>query len=204
MTAVRRIAIVVVGLMLILDGAALGYIKLNSGPTPSDEKSKLVLWVDDAGQAKAAGALLKEQGYEAVVGPAKRKTEIEADFRVVMKSTKKELLEPIAKVLRQGGHSGLSYSPDGTKLYYGGFYKQKSQAMRVAQRIKAQDQIVFDVVPGTKTVNKASNKVVMASVPSNMVDQIIDDVKGAKVSIADQSVTPLGGGDDSGGGGEEG
>lgn len=190
MAAGRRIMIAVVGLLLILDAGALAFIKLTSGPSPSEEKSKLVIWIDDGAKAKGVAAMLKEQGYQPVVKPDKRKSEVEADFRLAMSSSKKELLEPIAAVLRQGGHSGLSYSEDGTKLYYGGFFKQKAQASRVGQRIKEKDQIVFEVVPGKKTVSKPSHKVILLSVPSNMVADIITEVE-AKATIADHEEISL-------------
>lgn len=189
MTAIRRILILVVGLALLVDGAALAYIKINSGPTPSEEKSKLVIWIDDPAKAKAVGELLKTQGYEPIVKPDKRKTEVEADFRVAMNGEEK-ILKSIAQILKQSKKNQVSFNEDRTKLYYGGFYKQKAEAMRVAKRIKAEEQLVFDVVPGTKVVAKNSTKVVLVEVPSNLVDGILAEVA-TKATIADSSETSL-------------
>lgn len=191
MATVRRILIAIVGLLLMADAAALAYIKFTGGPAPSDEKSKLVLWVDDADQAQTAGDTCTEQGYEAVVSPAKRQSQVEADFRVAMKGNEK-VLKPIAQTLKQAGHGKqISLSDDGTKLYYGGFYKQKAQAVRQAERIKAQEKMVFEVVPGSKTVSKASNKVVIASMPSNMVEGLISEIVAKGVEISDQNEVSL-------------
>lgn len=191
MAMVRRILIGIVGLLLIVDAGALAYVKFTSGPAPSDEKSKLVLWIDNAGQAKTAAGIVKEQGFEAVVKPDKRKTETEADFRVAMKSTKKELLKPIEQILRQAGHKQLSYSDDGTKLYYGGFYKQKAQAVKVAEMIKSKEQLVFEVVPGVKVVAKPSTKVVIASMPSNLIPGLLEEISAQNVTVDDQSEVSL-------------
>lgn len=191
MAMIRRALIGIVGLLLIVDAAALAYVKFTGGPAPSDEKSKLVLWIDNAEQTKTAAGIVKEQGFEAVVKPDKRKTETEADFRVAMKSTKKELLKPIEQIMRQAGHKQLSYSEDGTKLYYGGFYKQKAQALRAAQAIKAKEQLVFEVVPGVKVVAKPSNKIVIASMPSNLIPGLLEELSAQSVTIDDQVETSL-------------
>ena len=191
MATIRRILIAIVGLLLMVDAAALAYVKFTGGPSPSDEKSKLVLWIDNAEQAKAAEAMLKEQNYEPILKPDKRKAEVEGDFRVVMKGDKK-ILESIAKVLKQGGHGKqLSYSEDGTKLYYGGFHKQKAQALRVAERIKAKEQLVFEVAPGVKMVAKASNKVVVVSMPSNMIEGVMTDLSAQEIEVNDHTETSL-------------
>lgn len=191
MATIRRILIAVVGLALMVDAAALVYIKFTSGPKPSEEKSKLVLWVDDKAQAKTAEATLKEMGYEPILKADKRENVVDADFRVVMKSTKKELLKPIEQILRQAGHSQLSYSSDGTMLYYGGFYKQKAEALRVVERIKAKEQLVFEVATGTKVVPKPSHRVILLSVPTNMTEGLIDQLREKKITIADSVETPI-------------
>jgi hypothetical protein len=191
MATARRTLIAIIGLLLMADAAALAYIKFTGGPRPSDEKSKLVLWIDNAEQAATAGEVIKEQGYEGVVKADKRKSEVEADFRLAMKSSKKELLKPIEKVLRQAGHKQLSYSPDGTMLYYGGLYKQKAQALRQAERLKAQEQLVFEVRPGSKVVSKASNKVVIMSMPSNMIEGLLSEITAKGVEVNDQTEISL-------------
>ena len=62
MTVVRRILIGVVGLLLLLDVAALGIVKFGTGPAPSKEKTKVAIWIDDKGQAEAATKMLAENG----------------------------------------------------------------------------------------------------------------------------------------------
>lgn len=191
MATIRRVLIAIVGLLLIIDAGALAYVKFSSGPAPSDEKSKLVFWIDDAAQAKAAAEALKATGYEPVLKADKRKTEVETDFRVVM-TGKDEILKSIAETLRQSGHTQLSFSEDRSKLYYGGFFKQKAQALKTVERIKAQEKIVFEVAPGTKTVEKKSNRLILLSVPSNMVSAVQDELQAKNIKIDDESETPLG------------
>lgn len=190
MANIRRVMIGIVGLLLVLDAGALAYIKFTSGPAPSLEKSKLVLWVDDAGQAKAIAASFKEAGYEPIVKPDKRKDTVEADYRLAMKSTKKKLLEPLAEILKKAGHKQLSYSEDGTVLYLGGYHKQKAAAQRIADRIEANDKMVFEVVAGTKTVMKPSNRVILMEIPSNQVEVLVSGLDNS-YTIADQEETPL-------------
>ncbi len=190
MANIRRVLIGVVGLLLVLDAGALAYLKITSGPAPSEEKSKLVLWVDDATQAEGVAAAFKKAGYEPIVKADKRKTAVEADYRLAMTSTKKSLLEPLAEILRKAGHKQLSYSDDGTVLYLGGFHKQKAAAQRMADRVHANDKMVFEVVPGTKTVLKPSHRVILMEVPSNQVELLVSDLDNS-FSIADQEETPL-------------
>lgn len=191
MASIRRILIAIVGLLLIVDAAALAYVKLiGRGPTPSDELSKFVLWIDNKAQADKAAEVLKQRGYEPLVKPDQRKSPVETDFRVAMAGSKK-ILDPIAQTLRQSGHTQLSFSEDGEKLYYGGFYKQKSEAVRVAERIKSQEKMVFEVVPGVKMVSKKSHRVIVLEIPSNMIEPLMADISASNIEIDDYTETPL-------------
>ncbi len=190
MATIRRVLIAIVGLLLIVDAGALAYVKFNSGPAPSEEKSKLVFWIDDAAQAETAAEALKAAGYEPVLKADKRKTEVETDFRVVMIG-KEEILKSIAETLRQSGHQQLSFSEDRGKLYYGGFFKQKAQALKTVERIKAQEKIVFEVAPGIKTVEKKSNRVILLSVSTNMVPEVQETLRAKNVTVDDESETSL-------------
>lgn len=190
MASIRRLLIAIVGLLLIIDAGALAYVKFSGGPSPSDDKSKLVFWIDDAAQAKVAAETLKGAGYEPVLKADKRKTEVETDFRVVMVG-KKEILNAIAQTLRQSGHQQLSFSEDGGKLYYGGFFKQKAQALKTAERIKSQEKMVFEVLPGTKTVEKKSNRVILLSVSTNMVPEVQEALRAKDIKLDDELETPL-------------
>ncbi|MCA9777360.1 MAG: hypothetical protein KC800_11605 [Candidatus Eremiobacteraeota bacterium] len=178
MTVVRRILIGVVGLLLLLDVAALGIVKFGTGPAPSDEKTKVAIWIDDKGQADAAVKMLAENGYaETFSKPGKRETFVEADFRVVMEASRKELLDPVANVLKRGGHKNLSFNKEGTELYYGGVYQTKAEAKKVAAKLEKQEMLVFDVKPGQKKVMRDSFKVIIPEVPSNMVSEATSPVE---------------------------
>ncbi len=189
MATVRRILIGIVGLLLILDAGALAVLKFGGGGTvPSDEKTKVVLWIDNAATAKAVAEVLKTQGYTPIVKPDQRATEVESGFRLVMGGPSREFLGSIAQTLRDAGHSGLSISEDGTELYYGKPFDQKAQAERVAARIKQTDKMVFEVRPGTKKVKKSSTKIVLAEVPSNMVSGLMGEFSD---KVDDSLETPL-------------
>lgn len=189
MAAIRRVLIGIVGLLLILDAGALAVLKFGGGaPVPSDEKTKIVLWIDNASAAKSVASELKSQGYEVISKPDKRKTEVEAGYRLVLNGPNKEFLGSIAQTLRDAGHSGLSISEDGKELYYGKAHGQRAQAERVAARIKQTDKMVFEVKSGTKSVDKASTKIVLAEVPSNMVDDLMSNLSG---KVDDSLETPL-------------
>lgn len=190
MTVVRRILIALVGLLLVLDAGALGIVKFASGPKPSAEKSKLVLWIDDKAQAEEAAEKLKEMGYEPLLKEGKRATFVDANFRVVMSASRKELLDPVAKVLAKSGHKNLSFNEDGTLLYYGGSYAKKSEAMRVAKSLKAKEMLVFEVEPGQKKVMKPSHRLILLEISDNMIDSATDPLR-ESVDIADEEIESL-------------
>jgi hypothetical protein len=177
MTVVRRVLIGIVGLMLLLDVAALGIVKFSSDSAPSDEKSKLAIWIDDEGQAKAALKIVEEQKYKGEIKPAKRDVFVEADFRVVMDADRRELLEPVAKILKKAGHQNLSFNDEGTELYYGGVYATKDKAKKVAAKLMEEEKFGFDVRPGQKKVKKPSFKVVVYGVPQNRISDLTDPIE---------------------------
>jgi hypothetical protein len=177
MTVVRRILIAVVGLLLLLDVGALAYVKFASGPAPSEAKSKLAIWIDDEGQANAALKLVEEMEYKAVIKTAVRDEFVEADYRVVMTADRRELLDPVAKILKKAGHKNLSFNDEGTELYYGGVYPTKAKAKKVAARLMEEEKFGFDIEPGKKKVQKPSFKVVIYDVPENLITNLTDPIE---------------------------
>lgn len=190
MATVRRILIGIVGLLLILDAGALAVLKLGGGGTvPSDEKIKVVMWIDNAATAKSVAEDLKAQGYTPIVKPDKRETEVESGFRLVFGGgLSRESLSAIAQTLRGSGHSGLEISKDGTELYYGKAFEKKAQAEGLAAKIKQTDKIGFEVRPAIKKSKKASTKIVLAEVPSNMVADLMGEFSS---KIDDSLETPV-------------
>ena len=190
MVVVRRILIGIVGLLLLLDAVALGVVKFAAGPAPSDEKSKVVIWIDNKAEAEQATELLRSMNYEPLLKAAQRPDFVEANYRLVMTASRRELLDPVAKVLRKEGHKNLSFNDDGTALYYGGFYTEKSQASRTAKALMAKEKFLFEVEPGQKKVMKDSFRVILLEVPSNMVSQVTAKVS-AEVDVAEVEEEPL-------------
>lgn len=202
MTVVRRALIALTTLALVANAAALVLIKTGAGPAPSDDKSKLVFWVDDKGEAKTAGEKLEAAGYTAIVKAAEREDFVDANFRVVM-SGEKKTLTPVANLLKKSGHQNLSFSADGNKLYYGGVYAQKSEAIRVAKSLEAKERFVFDVEPGKKKVKKPSNRVIVEEVPRNFVSDLEGILSEASVNTAKTEETPINWSNDGGSSEEE-
>lgn len=189
----RKGLILVVGMLLIFDACALAIVKFAGGPKPSDEKSKVVFWIDEKEQAKAAREKLKEMNYEPIVKEAKRETKVQANYRLVYTASKRALLEPIARVLKKAGHKNLSMNDEGTILYYGGVYKQKAQAKRVAKSLAAREKVVFEVQPGEKTVLIDSHRIVLPEVPDNFIPIVTEELALLELEIAHQeeeSLTP--------------
>ncbi len=191
MTLIRRVLIGIVGLLLVLDCAALVLVK--QGPRPSEEKSKLVIWIDDKEQAELAVETLKGMDYEPMLKAAKRDSFVKANYRLVYPG-KRELLEPIANVLRKGGHTNLSFSEDGTILYYGGVYTQKAEAKRIAKSLEARERVIFEVQPGQKKVTVPSHRVILLEVPDNFIADITDALEAVPeievVETEETSLTP--------------
>ncbi len=202
MTVVRRALIALTTLALVANAAALVLIKTGAGPAPSDDKSKLVFWVDDKGEAKTAGEKLEAAGYTAIVKAAEREDFVDANFRVVM-SGEKKTLTPVANLLKKSGHQNLSFSADGNKLYYGGVYAQKSEAIRVAKSLEAKERFVIDVEPGKKKVKKPSNRVIVEEVPRNFVSDLEGILSEASVNTAKTEETPINWSNDGGSSEEE-
>ncbi|MFA5504954.1 MAG: hypothetical protein WC314_06710 [Vulcanimicrobiota bacterium] len=191
MTVVRRILLVVVGILLVLDVAALAIVKFGTGPAPSDEKTKVAIWIDDKAHAEAAAKMLAEAGYpDTIHKPGERETFVEADFRVVMEASRKELLDPVATVLKKGGHKNLTFNKEGTELYYGGVYQTKAQAKKIASKLEKQEMLVFDVRPGQKKVMKKSFKVIIPEVPANYVSDVTAPVE-AEYEVVNIEEYPL-------------
>lgn len=174
MSTIRRVVLFLVTVALIADAGALVVIKMGSGPKPSDEKSKVVVWVDKQEEAQGIAAVFKTAGYEPIVKGAVREVKVEADFRLAMSASKKSLLDPVAQVLKQNGHNNISFSEDGTTLYYGGLYKQKTQAQKQAERLKTKDRFIFDVVRGQKVQKIDSFRVILLEVPDNMISDLTE------------------------------
>lgn len=192
MTIVRRILILVVLILLVADAGALAYLKLNSGPAPSDEKSKVVFWIDDSSQAEAAVAKLKEMDQEPILKKAKREDFVQANYRLVHSAERKELLVPIANVLKKSGHKNLSFNEEGTELYYGGTYAKKAEAKRLAKSLEAKEFVIFDVKPGRKKVMVDSNRVILLEVPDNYIADISQKLtENGEIEIQDQTETSL-------------
>lgn len=190
MSVVRRIMLAIVTLLLVADAGALAVLKLGSGPKPSDEKSKVVVWVDKQEDAQGIAAIFKHENYEPLVKSATREESVDADFRLAMNASKKSLLEPVAQVLKQNGHKSLSYNEEGTTLFFGGVYKQKAQALRVAERLKTKDRFIFEVVRGKKINKIPSFRVILLEVPDNMVDDLTDKVE-LEYEVKDIETIPL-------------
>lgn len=192
MTMLRRALILIVGMLLLFDAAALAVVKFAGGPKPSEEKSKVVFWVDDKEQAKRVRDKLKELKYEPIVKEAKRETKVQANYRLVYSASKRALLEPIANVLKRAGHKNLSINKEGTMLYYGGVYKQKAEAKRIAKSLEAREKVVFEVQPGEKTVMVKSHKIILMSVPDNFIPLVTDELSALEdVEIANQEEESL-------------
>lgn len=190
MSLVRRILIALTALALIANAAALVLIKTNAGPAPSDDKSKLVFWIDDGDQATKAEELLKAEGYETLLKGADREDFVDANFRVVMPGENK-ILKPVAASLRRSGHNNLSFSKDGTKLYYGNVFTSKSEAKRVAKSLEAKEKFIFDVEPGKKKVKKPSHRLILTEVPRNYVSILEGKLQDASVDTAKTEETPI-------------
>lgn len=176
MTVIRRVLIALVLVMLLLNVGALGLVKFAAGPKPSEEKSKVVLWIHSDTEAKAAAAMLEKAGYSALVKPAQHSGFVEANFRLAMKASKPELLAPIERVLRNAGYNQLKLDKENSILYYGGVYQSKAEAAKVADMLRAKESLVFDVTPGLKAIKTKSNRVILTSVPSNFVATITDPI----------------------------
>lgn len=186
MSVVRRVLLVLVGIALVANVTALALVKSSAGPAPSDEKSKVVFWIDDKGQAELAETTLKEEGYEPLLKPSERDHFIEANYRLVYKDSSVKLVKPIANVLAKSGHKNLVIKEeDGmAKLYYGGVYKQKADAKKVAKSLETKELIKFDVEPGRKKTKKPSNRVILMAVPDNFVSGLEDKLEQAGIVIA--------------------
>ena len=177
MAVVRRILILIVGVLLLLDVAALGIVKFASADPPSEEKSKLAIWIDDEDQANAALSEVQELEYKAEIKPAERDVFVEADFRLVMDADRRELLDPVAKILKKAGHKNLSFNDEGTELYYGGVYATKAKAEKMAAKLMEEEKFGFEVRPGRKKVKKKSFKVVVYDVPQNRITNLTDPIE---------------------------
>lgn len=193
MTILRRTLIAVVSLLLALDVAALGVLKLSGEPQDSGKKSKVVFWIDDKADAENIVALLKEEGQEPLIKAAKRPTFVDFGFRVAMEDDVSEngvLLKSTEEHVKRSGFGPLSYSEDGTILYYGGIYQKKNEAKNIVKAL-AEKGVTFEVRAGEKKVMKASQRVILLEISEASVDTIIAKVEDS-VEVAQTDEEPLG------------
>ena len=195
MTILRRILIAVVALLLTLDVAALGVLKFSGTGSTSDRMSKVVFWIDDKGDAKTAVSILKEEGHEALLKPAKRETTVDSGYRVAMPSDTEGFLKSVEGILKKAGYGPLSYNDDGSVLYYGGIYEKKSEANKIVASLEEKESVVFEVQRGRKKVKKSSQRVILVEISESSVDSVIAAVEDS-VEVAETDEEPLEGPDE--------
>jgi len=200
MTIIRRVLIALVAFALVLDAGAIVLIKAYAGPKPSEEMVKVVYKIDDKDQAEAVKEVFAEMEYPATLQPSSRIETVEANYRVVMTGEKRELLEPIARVLKKAGHTNLSFNEEGTKLFYGGVYEQKAAAQRKVKALEAKERLIFEVQPGQKKVKKPTFKVYVQEMPKNFEPILKSKIEEQlpDVSIAEENVEDVEPKDDAG------
>lgn len=189
MTVIRRVLIAIVGLLLLLDVAALAWIKTKTEPTPSEDKSKIVFWIDDAGEAKAATESLKELGYEPIVKNAERNDFVEADFRLELDGVGSPL-KPTGRILRKRGYASVTWNEDGTVLDYGKVFATRAEAEQTATNIGNKEGVYFSVVPGKKKTVKQSHRVILLEVPNNKIDEVVGPIE-LEYTVAEVDEEPI-------------
>ena len=193
MTAVRRISLALVTLMLIADLAALALVKSQGGggeepvDPGSSEMYKVVAMVDKAAQAKITAKAIEQLDLTVELNKTTRDVEKQTGFRLVFEASSIEILKAVAETLQYKGYTcAISEKSGQPQLFLGNIYKSKKKAAQVMQKVQRQESIKFEIIAGIKTVKVPTHKLVVRDVDEEMADRITAILGEMKVTDFEQ------------------
>lgn len=190
MTAVRRILLALVTLMLIADVAALALVKGQGSPEPSDpgagEKFNVVAKVDNAKQAGIVTKAIENLGVTVESEKSSRQVEKQTGFRLVFEASSVEILKAVAETLSYKGYTcSISEKDDKAQLYLGGNFKTKAQAAQVMSKVQRQESIKFEIVNGVELKKVPTNKLTVRNLDQETAKKVTDILAELKVTDYD-------------------
>lgn len=192
MTAVRRILLALVTLMLIADLAALALVKSQGGePAPDGpdkaESFKVVARIDKAAQAKITAKAIEKLGVTVEMEKTSRMVEKQTGFRLVFEASSVEILKAVAETLQYKGYTcAISEKSGQPQLYLGDIYPSKAKAAEVMTKVQRQESIKFEIVNGIKQVKVPTNKLTIRDVEQGTADKITEILGEMKVTDYEQ------------------
>jgi hypothetical protein len=129
-TAIRRIALVITLILLVLDCVALGLVKIGGGDGGS---FNLVAMIDKADQAKKVKAALEKEGFKAAESRADKKTQVLDGYKVLIDNP--SAVEPMYQTLRHE-KVPVKKNKEGTVLFLNKPFKNKRLAEQAAAPLK--------------------------------------------------------------------
>ncbi len=192
MTAVRRIMLALVTLMLIADVAALALVKTQGGEVSTDdpgtpETFKVVAKIDKVAQAKITAKAIEKLGVTVELEKTSRMVEKQTGFRLVFEASSVEILQAVAETLQYKGYTcAISEKSGQAQLYLGDIYPTKAKAAEVMTKVQRQESIKFEIVNGVTQVKVPTNKLVIRDVDQNVADKITEILGEMKVTDFEQ------------------
>lgn len=171
MTAIRRIALVITLILLVLDCVALGLVKIGAG---GGGKFDLVAMIDKGDQAKKVKAALEKEGFKPAESRADKKTQVLDGYKVVVDNP--TMVDPLFQTLRHE-KVPVKKNKDGTVLFLNKSFKNKRLAEQAAAPLK---KYGFKVDENYKDVTVKAFKLELKGLSESEADKaeaIFDDQK---------------------------
>lgn len=130
MTAIRRVALIVVLVLLVLDCVALGLVKISSGGSGT---FTLTAMIDKADQSKKMKAALEKEGFKVSESRADKKTQVLDGYRVLIDNP--SAVDPMYQTLKHEKYP-VKKNKEGTVLFLNKPFKNRRLAERDAAPLK--------------------------------------------------------------------
>ncbi|MFN8612257.1 MAG: hypothetical protein U0931_32225 [Vulcanimicrobiota bacterium] len=178
----RRLLLIVIGVLWVTNGALLAWVKMTPPPPPPAEKKQLSVYCDKKDQAKKATKALEALGLKPeILSNQPWKHEVQEGFIVVNRVTDPD----VRKGIMAGMKSLLPVKIVGDDIRLGGVYKTRPEAVKALNGAKNKGftfQIVDNIV--TKTTKVAVVQV--TSLDDDKAGPAVEAVK--KASIPEDQV----------------
>ena len=162
MTVIRRVALVIVLILLVLDCVALGLVKIGSGGSGT---FTLTAMIEKADQSKKMKAVLEKEGFKVAESRADKKTQVLDGYRVLIDNP--AAVEPMFQTLKHEKFP-VKKNKEGTILFLNKPFKNRRLAEQGAAPLK---KYGFKVEENYKDVTVKAYRLELKDLSSSEADK---------------------------------
>jgi len=178
-TAIRRIALVITLILLVLDCVALGLVKIGGG---TGGNYNLTAMIDKPDQAKKVKAALEKDGFKPAESRADKKTQVLDGYKVLIDNP--SAVEPMFQTLKHE-KVPVKKNKEGTILFLNKAFKNKRLAEQAAAPLK---KYGFKVEENFKDVNVKAFRLELKDLPGPEADKAEAIFEELKVEVDREKV----------------